>query len=120
MRQPTLTSRLLSLASLAALAQAELGKIHWRGPCDLTNATDMSESGPLICGTLEVPLDYTDLSSNKTITLDLAKWPATKKPVAEPILFNFGGPGENSFEGLGLYGEEFQAYVVVRSLQLIR
>ncbi|PWY70874.1 hypothetical protein BO94DRAFT_590186 [Aspergillus sclerotioniger CBS 115572] len=69
----------------------------------------MSASGSLICGTLEVPLDYTDSSSNKTLTLDLAKWPATKKPVAEPIIFNFGGPGENAFEGLGLYGEEFQA-----------
>ncbi|RAL01110.1 alpha/beta hydrolase [Aspergillus ibericus CBS 121593] len=109
MRPPTLTSKLLSVASLAALTHAELGKIHWRGPCNLTNETYMSESGPLICGTLEVPLDYTDSSSNKTLTLDLAKWPATKQPVAEPIIFNFGGPGENSFEGLGLYGEEFQA-----------
>ncbi|KAL3469561.1 TAP-like protein-domain-containing protein [Aspergillus californicus] len=100
---------MLSLASFASMARAELGKIHWRGPCNLTNATGMSESASLICGTLEVPLDYTDSQSNKTLTLDLAKWPATKKPTAEPILFNFGGPGINSFEGLGLYGEEFQA-----------
>ncbi|PYI02585.1 proteinase [Aspergillus sclerotiicarbonarius CBS 121057] len=109
MRQPTLATKLLSLASLAAVTQAELGKIHWRGLCNLTNATDMSASGSMICGTLDVPLDYTDSSSNKTLTLDIAKWPATKQPVAEPIIFNFGGPGENSFEGLGLYGEEFQA-----------
>ncbi|KAB8259671.1 TAP-like protein-domain-containing protein [Aspergillus pseudonomiae] len=91
------------LLSLASLTQAELGKIHWKGLCDPTNAT-----GPMICGTLDVPLDYTDSQSNKTLTLDIAKWPATKTPAAEPIIFNFGGPGVNSFEGLGSYGEEFQ------------
>ncbi|KAB8235875.1 alpha/beta hydrolase [Aspergillus alliaceus] len=110
MRQfSSFTPGLLSLASLATLTQAELGKVYWKGPCGLTNATGISESAPMICGTLEVPLDYTDSHSTDTLTLDLAKWPATKKPAAEPILFNFGGPGINSFEGLALYGDEFQA-----------
>lgn len=104
MRQSSsFTAGLLSIVSLASLAQAELGKIHWKGLCDPTNAT-----GPMICGTLDVPLDYTDSTSNKTLALDIAKWPATKSPAAEPIFFNFGGPGVSSFEGLGLYGEEFQ------------
>ncbi|PYH64390.1 alpha/beta hydrolase [Aspergillus vadensis CBS 113365] len=102
-RQSSLIPTLLSLASLAALSQAELGKIQWRGSCNLTSYPT------LVCGTLDVPLDYTESNSSKTLTLDIAKWPATKKPVSEPIIFNFGGPGVNSFEGLGLYGEEFQA-----------
>lgn len=102
-RQSSLVPTLLSLASLAALSQAELGKIQWRGSCNLTSYPT------LVCGTLDVPLDYTESNSSKTLTLDIAKWPATKKPVSEPIIFNFGGPGVNSFEGLGLYGEEFQA-----------
>ncbi|KAE8423520.1 TAP-like protein-domain-containing protein [Aspergillus pseudocaelatus] len=104
MRQSSsFTAGLLSIVSLVSLTQAELGKIQWKGLCDPTNAT-----GPMICGTLDVPLDYTDSESNKTLTLDIAKWPATKTPAAEPIFFNFGGPGVSSFEGLGLYGEEFQ------------
>ncbi|GMF72612.1 unnamed protein product [Aspergillus oryzae] len=104
MRQSSsFTAGLLSMASLASLTQAELGKIQWKGLCDPTNAT-----GPMICGTLDVPLDYTDSTSNKTLTLDIGKWPAAKKATAEPVFVNFGGPGVNSFEGLGSYGKEFQ------------
>ncbi|KAE8381941.1 TAP-like protein-domain-containing protein [Aspergillus bertholletiae] len=112
MRQSSsFTAGLLSLASLASVTQAELGKIRWKGPCGLTNETYMGDSGPMICGTLDVPLDYTDSQSNKTLTLDIGKWPATKTPSGEPIIFNFGGPGVSSFEGLGLYGKEFQTQV---------
>ncbi|RMZ41762.1 proteinase [Aspergillus flavus] len=104
MRQSSsFTAGLLSMASLASLTQAELGKIQWKGLCDPTNVT-----GPMICGTLDVPLDYTDSTSNKTLTLDIGKWPAAKKATAEPVFVNFGGPGVNSFEGLGSYGKEFQ------------
>jgi hypothetical protein len=46
------------------------------------------------CGTLEVPLDYTNESSSETITLELVKWPAATQPAPRgSILLNFGGPG---------------------------
>ena len=45
------------------------------------------------CGTLEVPLDYTDKSSDKTLSLEIIKVPALKKPKLGSILFNWGGPG---------------------------
>ena len=42
-----------------------------------------------------VPLDYSDLASNATLTLDLVKINATKQPLKGSILFNPGGPGES-------------------------
>lgn len=63
------------------------GKVSW-GPCDIANATL-----PIQCGTLGVPLDYTDSKSNETLNLQLLKVPAINGPSKGSILFNFGGPG---------------------------
>jgi hypothetical protein len=52
------------------------------------------------CGTLTVPLDYTDRSNEKTISLNLIKLPAAKKPSKGSILFNFGGPGGDGLTNL--------------------
>ncbi|KUJ14505.1 uncharacterized protein LY89DRAFT_736537 [Mollisia scopiformis] len=49
---------------------------------------------PYSCGNLTVPLDYTDHSSAKTLSLSLVKVNATKQPSQGSILFNPGGPGE--------------------------
>ncbi|EFE37774.1 proteinase, putative [Trichophyton verrucosum HKI 0517] len=62
------------------------GKISW-GPCDI-NATL-----PIQCGSLGVPLDYTDSKSNATLNLQLLKVPAINGASKGSILFNFGGPG---------------------------
>lgn len=48
---------------------------------------------PLTCGTLTVPLDYSDPTSNKTLDLALVRVDATKKPKKGSVLFNPGGPG---------------------------
>lgn len=66
--------------------QPQSQRITW-GPCDLEG------SSPLECGNVTVPLDYTDLDSNKTLEIELVKSPATKKPSKGSILINFGGPG---------------------------
>ena len=50
---------------------------------------------PYTCGTLTVPLDYSDPSSSKTLDLALAKVAATKQPKKGSILFNPGGPGSS-------------------------
>jgi hypothetical protein len=49
---------------------------------------------PYSCGTLSVPLDYTDPTSNNTLELSLVKVSATQQPSRGSILFNPGGPGE--------------------------
>lgn len=44
------------------------------------------------CGTLAVPLDYTN-SSSTNIDLSLLRYPALEQPAKGSVLFNFGGPG---------------------------
>ncbi|CAL8580360.1 hypothetical protein XPA_006089 [Xanthoria parietina] len=46
-----------------------------------------------MCGTLTVPLDYVDTTSNATLELQLVKVSAVKQPKKGSILFNPGGPG---------------------------
>ena len=50
---------------------------------------------PYTCGTLSVPLDYSDPRSNKTLDLALVKVDAVKQPRKGSILFNPGGPGNS-------------------------
>ncbi|KAM3518210.1 hypothetical protein NHJ13051_008353 [Beauveria bassiana] len=51
---------------------------------------------PVECAQLNVPLDYTDDKSNKTVALNLIRVPATKQPSLGSILMNFGGPGADA------------------------
>lgn len=53
---------------------------------------------PIQCGTLEVPLDYTDDGNEETLRLDLVKIPATKEPILGSMLYNPGGPGTSGVE----------------------
>jgi hypothetical protein len=52
------------------------------------------------CGTLAVPLDYSNPSSNQTLNLDIIKIPALKKPKKGSILFNWGGPGGDGLHNM--------------------
>ncbi|KPM36353.1 hypothetical protein AK830_g10221 [Neonectria ditissima] len=61
--------------------------IAWK-PCEFK-----SVSSEISCGSLVVPLDYSDPCSNKTIELKLLKVHAVREPSKGSILFNFGGPG---------------------------
>ncbi len=63
---------------------------------------------PVECGTLAVPLDYTDPDSEKTLNLSLVKVPAQKTPSKGSILFNFGGPGYEAILTLAAQGERLQ------------
>ncbi|PVF95980.1 hypothetical protein CPB86DRAFT_787541 [Serendipita vermifera] len=47
---------------------------------------------PLECATISVPLDYNDTSKG-TISLQMARIPATQQPSKGGIFFNPGGPG---------------------------
>ncbi|KXX73109.1 Tripeptidyl aminopeptidase [Madurella mycetomatis] len=73
------------------------GGIEW-GPCDFENAG----SNPIDCGTLAVPLDYTNPGSNETLTLALirSRAPVNRTTGRRSILFNFGGPGYEAVQAL--------------------
>lgn len=77
-----------------ALAQPISERIEWF-ECD--NLYTNASSVPITCGTLTVPLDYTDIKSNKTHILDLIKTPAEDGPSNGTIVLSFGGPGVNAF-----------------------
>ncbi|KAM5346001.1 hypothetical protein ACJ41O_011862 [Fusarium nematophilum] len=62
---------------------------------------------PADCATLKVPLDYTSLSTGRTIKLQLFRAKATKQPVKGSVLFNPGGPGESGVESLIGFGPKF-------------
>ena len=58
---------------------------------------------PVQCAKLPVPLDYTDASSNKTLTLDLVKYSAPKNHSKPSVLLNFGGPGQDGLKNMLAY-----------------
>jgi hypothetical protein len=51
-----------------------------------------STVAPYECGTLQVPLDYTNLTTG-TLDLQMVRVNHTKEPFMGSILFNTGGPG---------------------------
>jgi hypothetical protein len=89
--------------SYAAAAQASPaasnGSINWFHCAQ-------NQTIPVTCGTLTVPLDYTDPSSNRTVDLQLLKVNATKQPSKGSILFNPGGPGDGGRTALAGLGAE--------------
>ncbi|KAK0751279.1 TAP-like protein-domain-containing protein [Schizothecium vesticola] len=82
---------ILSGLCLAALAPAAAcSGIQWRAcPEGEFNTTVAVQ-----CGTLRVPLDYTQPDSSKTLDLELVKIPAAVQPSRGSIQLNFGGPGQ--------------------------
>ncbi|EMT71033.1 hypothetical protein FOC4_g10009512 [Fusarium odoratissimum] len=75
--------------SLVARAESSL---KWE-PCklDLPDAAkELLKAGD--CATIEVPLDYTDKKSDKTVELQLIRYNATKEPFKGSVLWNPGGP----------------------------
>ena len=62
---------------------------------------------------LTVPLDYTDLKSNKTHILELIRIPAKRDGSSKgSIIFNFGGPGDAGIETMVISAGVFLKYVV--------
>ena len=84
-----------------AQSAGQNGTVNW-APCPQQNDTT-----PIQCGTLTVPLDYSDPTSNRTLDLQLAKVSAVKQPRKGSILFNPGGPGDSGLTALRAYGDAF-------------
>ncbi|KAJ4003904.1 hypothetical protein NW752_012039 [Fusarium irregulare] len=87
---------------------SDASSLQW-GPCDLDLAEDaqkLIKAGD--CATIEVPLDYTDPKSEKTVELQLIRYNATKKPFKGSVLWNPGGPGISGIETLAYLGQDFR------------
>lgn len=65
----------------------------------------------LQCATLNVPLDYTDLSS-ATLNLPVVRIPATDQSPRGSIITNPGGPGSSGIELIVQSGDDLQRLVV--------
>ncbi|KAI1024641.1 hypothetical protein LB503_007278 [Fusarium chuoi] len=76
-------------------------RIKWtRCNLGIPEYKEFEKNKAIECGTLTVPLDYTDKHSTNTTTLNLIKLKATGKPPNRSIIVNFGGPGGSGVEGL--------------------
>jgi hypothetical protein len=80
-------------------SRGQTSSIAWHA-CDIQGATV-----PVDCGSLSVPLDYTDAESNTTLDLELFRIKAANGPSKGSILFNFGGPGDPGIDSLVVFGE---------------
>ncbi|KAG8627625.1 hypothetical protein KVT40_005108 [Elsinoe batatas] len=85
---------------------ARAASVQWT-PCP-----DFNQIGglPIECGSLAVPLDYTDDSNNATVSLQLRRVAATNGPARGSILLNYGGPGYNGIDTLAAVGALEQTY----------
>jgi len=92
------TYKTASAAALPNLGPQE-GTIQWRS-CDKANATT-----PLFCGSIPVPLDYTEPESSGILDLDMIKIAASSGPSQGSIFFNFGGPGSAGDTEFAVYGD---------------
>ncbi|XXH01751.1 cytosolic factor, phosphatidylinositol/phosphatidylcholine transfer protein [Hypoxylon texense] len=68
--------------------------LQW-GPCSID-----TQQLPVQCAKLTVPLDYTNSSDTRTISLDVIKYPAQREPKRGSILLNFGGPGQDGLNNM--------------------
>ncbi|KOS22357.1 Tripeptidyl aminopeptidase [Escovopsis weberi] len=91
---------LLSLLQAGSgLAAPQTGPLKWF-------SCQQNASMPVACGTIAVPLDYTDPASQETIDVQLIRFNATKQPVMGNILINPGGPGGSGREFLAGFAQE--------------
>jgi hypothetical protein len=101
MRVPSLRTRLLlgllALWTYTTAAAPSNGSQAGSGTNQSTivwGSCNRNLSIPLLCATLDVPLDYTVNGSNaSSLTLKLVKLPSARKPSRGSILINPGGPG---------------------------
>lgn len=94
------------LVCVGALAQTSVAfaAIKW------SNCTDLKVGDvPAECGTLKVPLDYTNQNTGQTLDLAVLRVRTQHKPSKGSVIFNFGGPGEGGRETLaGVPGSFFK------------
>ncbi|SPO02593.1 related to hydrolases or acyltransferases (alpha/beta hydrolase superfamily) [Cephalotrichum gorgonifer] len=83
-------------------------EIQWN-PCG--DELGINATTPLFCGSLTVPLDYTEPESEETLDLQVMKIPASREPSKGSVFFNFGGPGGSGIVEMAVLGEVLRALV---------
>jgi hypothetical protein len=84
-------------------------QIQWGKVCHPEiNTTHAPAPAGITCGSLTVPLDYTEESLGATIELELIKLPALRTPSKGSILLNFGGPGPNGRMDFSMLSEQLR------------
>lgn len=96
----TLISAVTAAIAVAIGTQPAAATVIQWGTC----ADDFGSLHPVDCGRLFVPLDYTE-PAGETLSLELLRSPATRKPVMGSILLNFGGPGFPARDSLAASAE---------------
>lgn len=100
------SSLLLGLVACAAAAPSSSvapgndtdGGVRWKRCSDFgVNATTELE-----CGSLTVPLDYTDPDSGETLDVEILRAPAPIQPSKGSVFVNFGGPGASGKDEMSL------------------
>ncbi|KAH7028087.1 TAP-like protein-domain-containing protein [Microdochium trichocladiopsis] len=92
----------LAATTAAAAALPRADGIVW-GECHIEEDTS-SLPVPVQCGKLTVPLDWSGKTTDKTIDIELIKWPAATQPAPKgSILLNFGGPGGDGLNNFVSY-----------------
>lgn len=78
--------------------------IQW-SPCNLNGTLS------ILCGSLTVPLDYTDPTCTSTLDLEVLRIPTSNATSKGSILLNFGGPGDDGKSDFALFGAQLQRWV---------
>ena len=103
---------LIFLSSVPLLASARVvprSTIEW-GPC--SELDSYIAKIPIECGTLAVPLDYTQ-PDRKTVNLQLPKFLAPKQPSRGTIQLGFFNPGEEAGGAARRHVRVLQKYINV-------
>ncbi|KAM7195851.1 TAP-like domain containing protein [Rhypophila sp. PSN 637] len=88
---------LLAWSAVAKPILTNDNRIEWK-PCEFED--DGKGDGPLECGNLTVPLDYTNPESDNRFIVELLRSRAIKSPSRGSVLLNFGGPGSDGVKGI--------------------
>ncbi|KAM0350656.1 hypothetical protein ACHAPU_003143 [Fusarium lateritium] len=100
-------AQLVSASPARDSSLAAASSLSWSAcNLDLPGAQEYLKNGD--CATIEVPLDYTNPSSKKTVELQLLRFKATKKPFKGTVFWNPGGPGISGIETLAYLGQDFR------------
>lgn len=100
-----LMNAVLAIATICHAASVERqNAIRW-GACEFKHRGWPVEKQ---CGTLTVPMDYSNETNGATLELDLIRIAATHQPSQGSMIFNPGGPGESAVSSLVVLAQSLQ------------
>ncbi|KAK4209377.1 TAP-like protein-domain-containing protein [Rhypophila decipiens] len=88
---------LLAWSAVAKPILTNENRIEWK-PCEFED--DRQGDGPLECGNLTVPLDYTNHESDDRFIVELLRSRAIRSSSRGSVLLNFGGPGSDGVKNI--------------------